>query len=120
MHFLLYCFVALSGSVLWVQVRRRRPPPPPFLLLRSSAKQATEGTERTRAHQKACRLHALCDGVHAFVHSSMRPALRSHPYSGFGMAARFMETIAWSHLLRWVRWCPRSINSKQQSCTQPR
>ena len=96
------------------------PPPPPFLLLRSSAKQATEGTERTRAHQKACRLHALCDGVHAFVHSSMRPALRSHPYSGFGMAARFMETIAWSHLLRWVRWCPRSINSKQQSCTQPR
>lgn len=52
----------------------------------------------------------------AFVALCLSPAFDALPYSGFGMASRFMDTIAFTHLIRTVAFMITVLPNPQLDC----
>ena len=52
----------------------------------------------------------------AFIALCLSPAYDALPYSGFGMAARFMDTIAFTHLIRTIAFMITVLPNPQLDC----
>lgn len=54
--------------------------------------------------------------LYSFVSLCLSVAWDAIPYSGFGIAARFMDTIAWSHLIRTVAFMITILPNPKKGC----
>jgi hypothetical protein len=56
--------------------------------------------------------------LYAFVCLCISVAWDAIPYSGFGIASRFIDTIAWSHLIRTVAFMITVLPNPRRGCYQ--